>query len=141
MDKRANHFASNFFGSTPDTDPCWIMNTSMETLALLELYLPEYIRTITYVPWVFSLLGAALIGLSGILPLIIIPSEEAGKDKEIKNREYQAMVQVLTVISAVIKSRGFLYRSFTRVESNNCAVLLQCMMTSDSATNSTRRRS
>jgi len=61
------------------------MNTSMETLALLELYVPEYIRTIKYVPWVFSLLGSALIGLSGILPLIIIPSGETGKDKEIKN--------------------------------------------------------
>lgn len=63
------------------------MNTSMETLALLELYIPEYIRTIEYVPWVFSLLGSALIGLSGILPLIIIPSVAAGTDKEIKNRE------------------------------------------------------
>jgi solute carrier family 39 (zinc transporter), member 13 len=63
------------------------MNTSMETLALLESFVPEYIRSIEYVPWVFSLLGSALIGLSGILPLIIIPSTEAGKDKEIKNRE------------------------------------------------------
>lgn len=67
------------------------MNTSMETLALWELYIPEYIRTIEYVPWVFSLLGSALIGLSGILPLIIIPSVATGTDKEIKNREYQAM--------------------------------------------------
>jgi len=43
-----------------------------------------------YVPWVFSLLGSALIGLSGILPLIIIPSNEGGdsKDKNVKNREY-----------------------------------------------------
>lgn len=65
------------------------MNTSMETLALLESFLPEYVRTITYVPWVFSLLGSALIGLSGILPLIIIPSDAGGKDKEIKNREYR----------------------------------------------------
>lgn len=68
------------------------MNTSMETLAMLELYIPEYIRTITYVPWVFSLLGSALIGLSGILPLIIIPSTPTGKDnKEIKNRECQVI--------------------------------------------------
>jgi len=66
------------------------MNTSMETLALLEMYVPEYFRTMEYVPWVFSLLGSALIGLSGILPLIIIPSNEGGdsKDKNVKNREY-----------------------------------------------------
>lgn len=68
------------------------MNSSLEALALLELYVPEYIRTITYVPWVFSLIGAALIGLSGILPLIIIPSETPGKDKEIKNRKYLVVV-------------------------------------------------
>lgn len=69
------------------------MNATMETLALWEFYVPEYvsgyIRTIQYVPWVFSLLGSALIGLSGILPLLIIPSGagEADKNKEIKNRE------------------------------------------------------
>lgn len=63
------------------------MNESMDTLTvLLDLYVPEYLRQIQYVPWVFSLIGSALIGLSGILPLIIIPSVEEGK--EIKNREY-----------------------------------------------------
>lgn len=62
------------------------MNESLDTLTvLLDLYVPEYLRQITYVPWVFSLIGSALIGLSGILPLIIIPSVEAGKD--IKNRK------------------------------------------------------
>lgn len=62
------------------------MNESLDTLSvLLDLYVPEYLRQITYVPWVFSLLGSALIGLSGILPLIIIPSVEEGKD--IKNRK------------------------------------------------------
>lgn len=63
------------------------MNESMDTLTvLLDLYLPEYLRQIHYVPWVFSLIGSALIGLSGILPLLIIPSVEEGK--EIKNRKY-----------------------------------------------------
>lgn len=66
------------------------MATSNQTLALelLDLYLPEYIRTMTYVPWVFSLLGSALIGLSGILPLLIIPSHNE-TDKEMKNRKYR----------------------------------------------------
>lgn len=65
------------------------MATTNQTLAmeLIDLYLPEYIRTMTYVPWVFSLLGSALIGLSGILPLLIIPSQSE-TDKEIKNRKY-----------------------------------------------------
>jgi zinc transporter 13 len=62
------------------------MNESMDTLTvLLDLYVPEYLRQIHYVPWVFSLIGSALIGLSGILPLLIIPSVEEGK--EIKNRK------------------------------------------------------
>lgn len=62
------------------------MNESMDTLTvLLDLYVPEYLREIHYVPWVFSLIGSALIGLSGILPLLIIPSVEEGK--EIKNRK------------------------------------------------------
>lgn len=68
------------------------MNTSFEALELLELYVPEFIRSIKYVPWVFSLLGSALIGLSGILPLIIIPSVTTGKDKEIKNRKYHIII-------------------------------------------------
>lgn len=62
------------------------MNESMDTLTvLLDLYVPEYLRQIHYVPWIFSLIGSALIGLSGILPLLIIPSVEEGK--EIKNRK------------------------------------------------------
>ncbi|XP_058119153.1 zinc transporter ZIP13 homolog [Anopheles ziemanni] len=36
-------------------------------------YMPEFISSMGYVPWVFSLLGSALIGLSGILPMFIIP--------------------------------------------------------------------
>jgi hypothetical protein len=64
------------------------MNSSIDALtAVLDLYVPEYIRSIEYVPWVFSLLGSALIGLSGILPLIIIPNVEPGK--EMKNRKSQ----------------------------------------------------
>ena len=41
---------------------------------MIEYYVPEYIKNMVYTPWVFSLLGSALIGLSGILLLIIIPS-------------------------------------------------------------------
>lgn len=89
------------------------MNTSMETLALLDFLIPDYVRTITYVPWVFSLLGSALIGLSGILPLIIIPSTPEGTNKEIKNRKCcfikfycQIQIQVSSVI-VLIELLGF----------------------------------
>lgn len=64
------------------------MNSSMDVIStILDLYVPEYIKTIEYVPWIFSLLGSALIGLSGILPLLIIPSQEPGKESEMKNRK------------------------------------------------------
>lgn len=43
----------------------------------LGYYLPEYVKQIEipYTPWVFSLLGSVLIGLSGILPLLVIPDD------------------------------------------------------------------
>ena len=48
---------------------------------LIQHYLPDYIKTIEfeYRPWVFSIIGATLIGLSGILPLLIIPVDTGGK--------------------------------------------------------------
>lgn len=83
-----------------------------QTLAmeLLDLYLPEYIRTMTYVPWVFSLLGSALIGLSGILPLLIIPSQSE-TDKEIKNREYRVTYASSAIRDSLIAKPRFFYRS------------------------------
>lgn len=62
------------------------MNSTFDALGLLEIYLPDAIRDITYVPWVFSLLGSLLIGLSGVLPMLIIPSG-GEKGKEIENRK------------------------------------------------------
>lgn len=54
---------------------------------IIENYIPEYIRTIEfeYTPWVFSLIGAAIIGLSGILPLLVIPVQNEGM--EFKDRK------------------------------------------------------
>lgn len=49
---------------------------------VIERFIPECIKTIEfeYTPWVFSLIGAALVGLSGILPLLVIPIDAGGKD-------------------------------------------------------------
>lgn len=43
---------------------------------IVNNYLPEFVKGFEYTPWVFSLLGSVVIGLAGILPLIIIPTEE-----------------------------------------------------------------
>uniref|UniRef100_A0A1Q3G3M6 Putative zinc transporter zip13 n=2 Tax=Culex tarsalis TaxID=7177 RepID=A0A1Q3G3M6_CULTA len=47
---------------------------------VLDNFVPECVKSLEYTPWVFSLLGSALIGLSGILPLVVIPA--GGKDGE-----------------------------------------------------------
>ncbi|XP_055585478.1 zinc transporter ZIP13 homolog [Uranotaenia lowii] len=47
---------------------------------VIEHYVPDYIKTMEYTPWIFSLLGSALIGFSGILPLAVIPVAQDGKD-------------------------------------------------------------
>lgn len=71
------------------------MNSSMDTITtLFDLFVPDYIKSIEYVPWLFSLFGSAIIGLSGILPLLIIPNVEPGKESEIKNRKCQTLLHL-----------------------------------------------
>ncbi|XP_058450166.1 zinc transporter ZIP13 homolog [Malaya genurostris] len=41
---------------------------------MMDNYVPVYFKQMEYTPWIFSLLGSALIGLSGILPLALIPA-------------------------------------------------------------------
>jgi len=53
---------------------------------VFEYYVPEYFKDIGYTPWVFSLLGSALIGLSGILPLFVIPIETGDKNSEFNRK-------------------------------------------------------
>lgn len=47
---------------------------------IIQHYIPEYVKSIEfeYTPWVFSIIGAAIIGLAGILPLLVIPINEVG---------------------------------------------------------------
>lgn len=54
---------------------------------IVDRYVPEYIKSIEfeYTPWIFSIIGATLIGLSGILPLLVIPIDAGGK--EFKDRK------------------------------------------------------
>lgn len=55
---------------------------------IIERYTPEYVKTIefTYTPWVFSILGSIVIGLSGIFPLLVIPDDTS--NSAYTNREY-----------------------------------------------------
>jgi len=54
---------------------------------LMNQYMPEYIKSLEYTPWVFSLLGSVVIGLSGIFPLFIIPSNENLEKEGYKDRK------------------------------------------------------
>lgn len=44
-----------------------------------ELWAPWIILTdyFEYQPWLFSLIGSAMVGLSGVFPLLVIPIDEA----------------------------------------------------------------
>uniref|UniRef100_A0A0K8TLC1 Putative zip zinc transporter n=1 Tax=Tabanus bromius TaxID=304241 RepID=A0A0K8TLC1_TABBR len=79
------------------------MNVSMSFVdeATIELYketvfcfLPEFVKDFTYKPWLFSLLGSCLIGLSGILPLAIIPMGE-DSDKKFEDPAESKSLRIL----------------------------------------------
>lgn len=65
---------------------------------VFEAYVPECVKSLEYTPWVFSLLGSALIGLSGILPLLVIPAATGGKDGEAKEFNDPAESKTLKVL-------------------------------------------
>ena len=52
---------------------------------LSETPLPEFLlklfNSVNYCPWIFSLIGSMLVGLSGIFPLLVIPVEDGEKLK------------------------------------------------------------
>lgn len=67
------------------TDEMW---TSWDTVA-------DYFE---YQPWVFSLLGSALVGLSGIFPLFIIPIDEGADLKHGGNYKMNLLFHCMLVI-------------------------------------------
>eukprot|EP00099_Drosophila_melanogaster_P004625 NP_001189313.1 Zinc/iron regulated transporter-related protein 99C, isoform H [Drosophila melanogaster] len=62
---------------------------------LMDQYMPEYFKSFEYTPWVFSLLGSVVIGLSGIFPLIIIPTEEKMAKEGYKDPADSKLLRVL----------------------------------------------
>lgn len=55
---------------------------------LVDQYMPAYFVGFEYTPWLFSLLGSVVIGLSGILPLIIIPTDDNLNKEGFKDRKF-----------------------------------------------------
>lgn len=49
---------------------------------IIERYTLEYAKAFEfeYRPWLFSILGAIALGLSGILPLLVIPADADGTE-------------------------------------------------------------
>ncbi|KAH8268639.1 hypothetical protein KR026_011063 [Drosophila bipectinata] len=63
--------------------------------SLMEQYMPEYFKSFQYTPWVFSLLGSVVIGLSGIFPLLIIPTDEKMAKQGYKDPAESKLLRVL----------------------------------------------
>ncbi|XP_049280044.1 zinc transporter ZIP13 homolog [Anopheles funestus] len=62
----------------------------------MNQYVPEFIGSFGYIPWVYSLLGSALIGLSGILPMFIIPdATKNGKESELSDPAESKTLKIL----------------------------------------------
>lgn len=85
LDKKMNITTDFFFDSS-------VLQIYTE---ILSDYLPDFLKEFEYTPWVWSLIGSGIIGLSGILPLLIIPSahinnkqDKTSSSKEIEDRKY-----------------------------------------------------
>ncbi|XP_059619760.1 zinc transporter ZIP13 homolog [Phlebotomus argentipes] len=64
---------------------------------LVDNYVPDFISTMPYRPWMFSVLGSILIGLSGILPLLLIPIQsEDDKKKGVNPSESKTLKLLLS---------------------------------------------
>ncbi|EDW84015.1 uncharacterized protein Dwil_GK13376 [Drosophila willistoni] len=62
---------------------------------LMNQYVPEYFHSFQYTPWIFSLLGSVVIGLSGIFPLFIIPTSEKMEKEGYKDPAESKFLRVL----------------------------------------------
>lgn len=45
--------------------------------AVLLEFLPPWMFTMEYIPWIWAMMGSVLVGLSGVLPLLIIHVDES----------------------------------------------------------------
>lgn len=54
--------------------------------ALLNLtydgFVPGWVVTLDYMPWLWAMIGSILVGLSGVLPLLVIPIDQTDNLKQ-----------------------------------------------------------
>ncbi|CAH1154059.1 unnamed protein product [Phaedon cochleariae] len=63
----------NFFICSTDTNATNFDSSYKEVIKDL---VPEWICTLEYIPWLWAMFGSLLVGLSGVLPLLVIPIDE-----------------------------------------------------------------
>ncbi|CAH1099346.1 unnamed protein product [Psylliodes chrysocephalus] len=49
---------------------------------LVKDFVPEWVCALEYVPWCWAIFGAILVGLSGVLPLLVIPLDQSENLKQ-----------------------------------------------------------
>lgn len=49
---------------------------------MLEAAAPQVIVVVEYLPWIWAMMGSILVGLSGVLPLLVIPIDQTNDLKE-----------------------------------------------------------
>jgi zinc transporter 13 len=61
----------------------WGVYKTFATDYIPDAWIPviSLLRNVEYCPWLFSMIGSAIIGLSGVLPLLVIPIEDGANLK------------------------------------------------------------
>lgn len=61
----------------------WGVYKTFATDYILDACIPviSLLQNFEYHPWLFSMIGSAIIGLSGVLPLLVIPIEDGANLK------------------------------------------------------------
>ncbi|KAG5893532.1 hypothetical protein JTB14_006067 [Gonioctena quinquepunctata] len=49
---------------------------------IIKEFVPEWVCTLEYIPWLWAMFGSILVGLSGVLPLLVIPIDQTDNLKQ-----------------------------------------------------------
>ncbi|CAH0554714.1 unnamed protein product [Brassicogethes aeneus] len=87
-----------------------INNTLPDSSYLKEImmdFVPPWVLTMGYIPWIWAVFGSLLVGLSGVLPLIVIPIDES--DDLIKGASANTLKTLLSFAVGGILGDVFLH--------------------------------
>lgn len=70
---------ANVFICTVDTNNSIIDESYKEIIREL---VPGWICALEYTPWIWAMFGSLLVGLSGVLPLLVIPIDQSENLKQ-----------------------------------------------------------